>query len=291
MTANEKDTKIAELEESLLRAKRVLSVSRQGRSRSESNLKSSTDLISSLKEQIGKMETQITDLKQEKLKANTKVRRMSSKLGMLQSAGRNNSKPDTEAMKDAEDKQKRIDVQNKTIAGLASQNSKLRSELAKAKKDAEKDKEKQSCTECSNRDSQIAQLKQANASEKKVALSSQSKLERCKKKAAALEKQIADLRAEQEKRDADANCASATDTVQQELADLREKNESLILAMKRMESDKTYDAVKMLRAENFQLRKENDRLLKVDHLKLFEEIENLKYKYNEAVGKLNSRTW
>ena len=50
-------------------------------------------------------------------------------------------------------------------------------------------------------------------------------------------------------------------------------------------------AVKMLRAENFQLRKENDRLLKVDHLKLFEEIETLKYKYNEAVGKLNSRTW
>jgi hypothetical protein len=212
---------------------------------------------------------------------------------MLQSAGRNNSKPDTETMKDAEDKQKRIDVQNKTIAGLASQNSKLRSELAKAKKDAEKDKEKQSCTECSNRDSQIAQLKQAAANEKKIVLSSQSKLERCKKKAAALEKQIADLRVgvEQEKRDADANCASATDTVQQELADLREKNESLILAMKGMESDKTYDAVKMLRAENFQLRKENDRLLKVDHLKLFEEIENLKYKYNEAVGKLNSRTW
>ena len=291
MTANEKDAKIAELEESLLRAKRVLSVSRQGRSRSESNLKSSTDLISSLKEQIGKMETQITDLKQEKLKANTKVRRMSSKLGMLQSADSTNNKPDTEAMKDAEEKQKRIEVQNKTIAGLASQNSKLRSELAKLKNNAEKDKLKESCNECSNRDNRIAQLKQAVTNEKKVVLSSQSKLERCKKKAAALEKQIADLRAEQEKRDADANCASATDTIQQELANLREKNESLILAMKQVENDKTYDAVKMLRAENFQLRKENDRLLKVDHLKLFEEIETLKYKYNEAVGKLNSRTW
>jgi chromosome segregation ATPase len=90
----------------------------------------STDTITSLKEQIEKMETQIHRARDEKLKANNKVRRL---LPMLHTAARSTSDNNIneEAAKiSAEEKQQRIDVENNTIKGLASRHSKLRSELA-----------------------------------------------------------------------------------------------------------------------------------------------------------------
>ena len=286
--SKEKEVKIEELKESLVRSKRVLSVQRQGRSRSEHNLRTSTDTIASLTEQLEKVETQIHDLKQEKLKANHKVRRLSS---MLQSTSKatSDNKIDEAAVKSAEEKQKRIDVQNKTIASLASQNSKLRGELkmTRAKKDADKEGEEATCTQCVDLESKVKLLERSLSKEKNDLSSTQSKLARCKKRALSFEQQIADLRVEIEKRDAsaadDSNNGVANDSLQGEIAALREKNESLLLAMK----DNSFDTLKLLRAENFQLKKENERLLKVDHLTLFEEIESLKYRYNEAVMQLN----
>jgi hypothetical protein len=102
-----------------------------------------------------------------------------------------------------------------------------------------------------------------------------------------LEQQIADLRADNEKRDADTNYTSTNESLKQEISALNKKNESLLLVMKQIENDNNFDTLKLLRAENFQLKKENERLMKVDHLKLFEEIEGLKYRYNEAVMQLN----
>jgi chromosome segregation ATPase len=284
--SKDNEAKIEELKESLIRAKRVLSVQRQGRSRSEHNLKTSTDTIASLKEQIEKMETQIDRARDEKLKANNKVRRLSS---MLQTATTSTSdnKIDEEAVKSAEEQQKRIDVQNKTIAGLASQNSKLRSELARAKmaktkQDADKEEE---CTQCKNLESKVTLLEQSLSKEKKDLSTTQSKLERCKKKALSLEQQIADLHAEVGKRGAAEANDVANDSLQAEISALREKNESLLLAMK----DNNFDTLKLLRAENFQLKKENERLLKVDHdhLSLIERIEELTIRYNDAVMQLN----
>jgi len=282
--AKEKEAKIDELKESLIRAKRVLSVQRQGRSRSEHNLRTSTDTITSLKEQIEKMETQRDRARDEKLKANNKVRRLSS---MLQTAARSTSDNNIneEAAKiSAEEKQKRIDVQNNTIKGLASQNSKLRSELARvkmaAKKDADKEKE---CAQCKNFESKVTSLEQSLSREKKDLLTTQSKLERCKKNAHSLEQQIAHLMADLEKKCAAEAKDVANDYLQAEISALREKNESLLLAMK----DNNFDTLKLLRAENFQLRKENERLLKVDHLGLIERVEEMTYRYNVAVMQLN----
>ena len=71
----EKESKIKELEDSIVRTKRVLSVTRQGRARSEQNLKASNEEVTSLKELIEKKEAQINVLKNEKVEAqNAKVR-------------------------------------------------------------------------------------------------------------------------------------------------------------------------------------------------------------------------
>uniref|UniRef100_A0A7S2VHY6 Uncharacterized protein n=1 Tax=Skeletonema marinoi TaxID=267567 RepID=A0A7S2VHY6_9STRA len=282
--SKDNEANIEELTESLVRAKRVLSVQRQGRSRSEHNLKTSTETIASLHQQIEKLEAQAAAARDEKLKANKKVRRLSS---MLQST--NDNKLNEAAVKSAEESrtaeemQQRIDVQDKTIAGLASQNSKLRSELARAKmaiKDADKEGD---CTRCNDFESKMKQLDRSLSKEKKDLSTTRSKLERCKKKSLSLEQQISDLRVEIENRE--ATNGGADDSLQAEISSLREKNESLLLAMK----DNNFDALKQLRAENFQLKKENERLLRVDHLGLFEEIEEMKIRYNEAVRQLNQR--
>ncbi len=59
----------------------------------------------------------------------------------------------------------------------------------------------------------------------------------------------------------------------------------------RLKPDSNVDAqLVKVKAENDALRRENDRLSRIDHLDLFEEIEDLKYKYNEAVRQINNMT-
>ena len=284
--SKDKDTTIAELKESLMRAKRVLSVQRQGRFRSEHNLKTSSETIASLHQQIEKLETEAATAREEKLNATKQVRRLSS---MLRST--NDNKSDSVRVKSAEGKQsqekmqQRIDVQDKTIAGLASQNSKLRSQLAQAKKkmsikDAKKEED---CSRCNDLESKIKQLDQSLSKEKKDLSTTRSKLERCKKKALSFEQQISDLRVEMENKEAAAINEGATDSLQAEIIALREKNQSLLQAME----DNNFDNLHKLKAENLTLVKENERLLRVDHLALFEEIEEMKIRYNEAVRQLN----
>ncbi len=280
--SKDKEAKIDELKESLVRAKRVSCVQRQGRSRSEHNLKASTEAIASLHQQIEKLETQATAARDEKLKANKKIRRLSS---MLQSASDNKTDPaktEEEMARTEEEMQQRISVQNKTIAGLASQNSKLRSELRVARdKMAKKDENKEKdCTRCNDLVSKMEQLDSSLAKEKK---DFKLRMSKYKKKTQDLELQISDLQKELESREATAAGGGANDSLQAEISALREKNESLLLAMK----DNNFDNLKNLRAENFQLKKENERLLRVDHLSLFEEIEEMKIRYNEAVRQLN----
>ena len=45
-----------------------------------------------------------------------------------------------------------------------------------------------------------------------------------------------------------------------------------------------------VKTENEALKRENERLSHIDHLDLFEEIEDLKYKYNDAVSQINNLT-
>ena len=284
--SKDKEAKIDELKESLARAKRVLCVQRQGRSRSEHNLKASTETIASLREQIEKLETQAATARDEKLKANKKVRRLSS---MLQSASDNKINPvavkTEEETRTGEELQQRIGVQDKTITGLASQNSKLRSELRVARdKMAKNDNNKEGdCGRCNDFVSKIEKLDSSLSREKKDLSTTRSKLQRCKKKTLELEQQISDLRREIENREATTADGGGNDSLQAEISALREKNESLLLAMK----DNNFDNLKLLKAENFQLKKENERLLRVDHLSLFETIEEMKIRYNEAVRQLN----
>ncbi len=119
--------------------------------------------------------------------------------------------------------------------------------------------------------------------EKKDLKTTRSKLQRCKQKTLELEQQITELQRQIDSREAIAADGGANDSLQAEISALREKNESLLLAMK----DNNFDNLNHLRAENFQLKKENERLLRVDHLSLFEEIEEMKIRYNEAVRQLN----
>ena len=59
----------------------------------------------------------------------------------------------------------------------------------------------------------------------------------------------------------------------------------------RMKTDINAEAqLAKTKAENDVLKKENERLARIDHLDLFEEIEDLKYKYNEAVRQINNMT-
>ena len=59
----------------------------------------------------------------------------------------------------------------------------------------------------------------------------------------------------------------------------------------RMKTDINAEAqLAKTKAENDVLKKEIERLARIDHLDLFEEIEDLKYKYNEAVRQINNMT-
>ena len=276
-TSKEKQNKINELKESLMKTKGALTAQRQERSRSDHNLKTSTEKISDLKIQVSKLEIQAVEARDEKLKANKKIRRLSS---MLQSKNKLNI--DEEAVKSVGELQQRIAVQDKTISSMASQSSKLRSELARAKKAIKDHKKEEECIRCMDLEKKLKVVDQLLLKEKKELDQTHSKLEKFKKKASTLQQQVSKLQ-EEISNAADNQNVENDCCLQAEISSLREKNESLLLAMK----ENKFDTLNQLKAENFQLRKENDRLLKVDHLGLFEEIESLKYKYNEAVMQIN----
>ena len=105
------------------------------RARSEQNLKKANDEILSLKEQLDKTSVQITALKKdkidaqnEKLQATKRARLSATKLKDLTVQCNRKENPNT-----VEELEKRVNVLNKTVSGLASTNSKLRGELASIK--------------------------------------------------------------------------------------------------------------------------------------------------------------
>jgi chromosome segregation ATPase len=155
--------------------------------------------------------------------------------------------------------------------------------LAQAKKIIKDANKEEDCTKCSDLETKMKQLDKSLSKEKKDLSITRSKLERSKKKILSLEQQVSHLRGEIETREAAANDGGMNESLQAEICALREKNQSLLLAMK----ENNFDNLKQLKAENFSLKKENERLLRIDHLSLFEEIEDIKIRYNEAVRQLN----
>ena len=113
----------------------MLDLSLHRRARSEQNLKTANDEILSLKEQLEKTSEQITALKKdkidaqnEKLQATRRARLSATKLKDLTDQCNKRENPST-----VEELEKRVNVLNKTVSGLASTNSKLRGELASIK--------------------------------------------------------------------------------------------------------------------------------------------------------------
>jgi hypothetical protein len=139
----ESESKISALEADIARSKRILSVARQGRARSESNLKEESQKSVSAQMKIAKLSAEVNDLKaklitatEDKVAASKKARAAVTRLKSIQ------AKFDPEAHEKAVGElEKRVAVLNQTVSGLASQNSKLRSELIKQKRENESGQE------------------------------------------------------------------------------------------------------------------------------------------------------
>ncbi|KAL9184583.1 hypothetical protein ACHAXT_012553 [Thalassiosira profunda] len=293
-----KDSKIKELKENLTRANRVLSVQRQGRARSEGNLKASNEEVARLKEELKKAEEQVNALKREKvdaqnakLVANRRARMSATKLKDLTEECHK-----TNNAKTLDDLKQRVAVLDKTVAGLASTNSKLRGELAtlRAKsKEIEEDTtpprhlarpashrgslSRPMSARSKSLETQVKALQQSLAKEKKHASDGTSMLERYQKRIQALEKAL-------------QQTGSAGQGTDDEVELLRRQLKSISSENKTLKSRGNEVEMKKLQAENDNLRKENERLSKIDHLNFFEEIEDLKYKYNDAVRQINQLT-
>ena len=137
------DAKIKYLVATDTRTKTILSVTRQGKARIELNLKAATEEVASLKESLEKLGAQMNTLKAEKIEAQNEKLKLSKKARVSATklkdlADECNRKENSKVV---EELTKRVEVLNKTVSGLATQNSSLRCELAacKAKKKAEEE--------------------------------------------------------------------------------------------------------------------------------------------------------
>lgn len=200
--SRDNETKIEALEADLLRSKRVLSVARQGRTRSDSTLQAEKTKLASSQEEIDRMKVELNDLKakmvaatEDKLAANKRARAAVSKLKLLQ-------KVDPESQEKVKNElEQRVNVLNQTVSGLATQNSKLRCELTRTKK--EKDELRQNmrpttaseeqlgsrirCKQCKSLEARIVTLEQSLNSEKKQGSENRHMLEIYQKRNFTLE--------------------------------------------------------------------------------------------------------
>ena len=318
----EKDARIKDLLAMEVRSKSFLNVARQGRARSEDVVKACNEEISSLKKALEDMTAQMNNLKaekiaatNEKLKLSQKVRESTLKLKGI--TGNENSKV-------VDELSKRVDVLNKTVSGLASQNSSLRIELAEAKQKMKVESESTATatTAATTRNSisrersqaleeKVRLLEKSLAEEKRRYLSTtdnSSMLERYQKRIVELEKVLEQQQSMTGRNNSSDNSNDDSQRVllAEQVLSLKSENKSLQQKLEEMNSrikempisksdDKSNHSVEVqlmtrLKAENEVLKKENERLSRIDHLDLFEEIEDLKTKYNDAICQINNLT-
>eukprot|EP00970_Alexandrium_tamarense_P006036 scaffold1012_cov189-Alexandrium_tamarense.AAC.21 len=272
------DAKITELEAAIQRANRMLSVARQGRARSEHNLKVEKENLASAQEDIAKLQSEMNDLKakaaeatNEKLRASKKARIASSKLKEL--GGQINPENHEKVVSDLE---KRVNVLNQTVTSLAKQNSKLRGELAKMKLDKENDsnslnrrsslvsRERPVSRAQCKLEEQISLLEQSLSLERKNAVDTRSMLEMYQQRSHKLEQELERNKGEESKYSPEANASavSKTEVLQGQISTLTKENRSLRNEIKALKTDGTSEGVKLIQAEKFALQKENERLKK-----------------------------
>ena len=309
------ENKIKDLNDTIARTKRVLSVTKQGRSRSEQNLKAANEETEALKLQLSKVDEQMnalrkdkTDAQNEKLQATRRARLSLTKLKDLTDSTKGNAKTHDEL-------EKRVMVLNKTVQGLASTNSKLRGELAAykmTKKSVTEDevvevphqmirpsfsRERPNTTNsrANALESQVQRLQRSLAQEKKHVTDSSAMLDRYQKRINSLEKALRNSPTTVESESIQQPNDNQKDkALQEQLSSLTDENENLKQRIKDLASTSSDTNIgtqlRKLKEENATLKKENERLSQIDHLDFFEEIEDLKYKYNEAVRQINQMT-
>ena len=248
------------------------------RARSEQNLKNANDEILSLKEQLEKTSVQITALKKdkidaqnEKLQATKRARLSATKLKDLTDQCNRKENPNT-----VEELEKRVNVLNKTVSGLASTNSKLRGELASIKL-----KNKDDDTAADARDSysrerpststslraktletKVQSLQNSLKIEKKHAAESSTMLDRYQKRITNLERALRSSPTPMNSGE-ETERAGATDSshLQDKILSLEKANKDLQQRLKDINSSD--GNVGALKAENDSLKKENERLSKI----------------------------
>ena len=310
------ENKIKELNDTVARTKRVLSVTKQGRARSEQNLKTANEEAEALKLQLSKVDEQMnalrkdkTDAQNEKLQATRRARMSLTKLKDLTDSTKGNAKT-------TEELEKRVMVLNKTVQGLASTNSKLRGELAAQKmKNRVEDNEvvqvpqqqmmirpsfsrerpDTTNSRANALESQVQRLQRSLAQEKKLASDSSVMLERYQKRINSLEKALRDSPTTVESQGTQQPTDTQKDKeLKEQVSTLADENENLKQRIEDLASTSADTNIgtqlRKLKEENATLKKENERLSQIDHLDFFEEIEDLKYKYNEAVRQINQLT-
>ncbi len=277
------DAKIKYLVATETRTKTILSVTRQGKARIEVNLKAATEEVASLKESLEKMGAQTNTLKaekieaqNEKLKLSKKVRVSATKLKDL--AAECNRKENSKVV---EDLTKRVEVLNKTVSGLATQNSSLRCELAacKSKKKAEDEsaaahlppsrgsvsrgrptsssRAKSLEEQVKSLEEQVKTLDKSHAEEKSMYASNMSSMEeRHRKQIHELEKAVQSAKTTPARKSSESD-----DSSREQVVSLTNENHALKQRIKAASDAEAQ--LRHLKTENDALRKENERLSQV----------------------------
>merc|ERR1719310_2540198 len=137
-----KQAKIMDLEDSLVRSKRVTSVARQAKVRSEANVKQALEEARAAKEEAEKMATHVNLLKSEKVQAvNAKLRLVQQVRRLSKAKEEDKSEKSINCGESREGLEKRVESLSNTVSSLASQNSNLRGALASAKSRLKKSQE------------------------------------------------------------------------------------------------------------------------------------------------------
>lgn len=321
----EKDSRIKDLLAMDVRSKSILNVARQGRARSEDVVKSRNEEIASLKKALEDMTAQMNTLKAEKIAATNEKLKMSQKV--RESTLKLKGFTENENSKTVDELTTRIDVLNRTVSGLAAQNSSLRIELAAAKQKMKVESETTATTTTAATTRSSISRERSQALEEKVKSLEKSFVEEKRRYSATTDnssfleryqERIVELETvlEQQQQSTtgrnnssdSSNDDSQRVLLAEQVLSLKSENKSLQQKIEEMNSrikevtmhtskadDKSNHSIEAqlltkLKAENDVLRKENERLSRIDHLDLFEEIEDLKSKYNDAICQINNLT-
>jgi chromosome segregation ATPase len=297
----QKEAKIKDLLVSEIRTKSFLSVARQGRARSEEIVKASNEEVASLKKSLEDMGAQMNVLKIDKIEAQNEKLKMSRKA--RDSASKLKDLTENENSKTVEELTNRVDVLNKTVSGLAAHNSSLRIALAESKQKKKVDADVEPTTTTTTR-GRIPRERRQRSLEDQVKLLAEEKRKKSIENSPVLEKYEKRIIELENALQLSAGRNSASDDshhnlLREQLKSLTSENKSLkqrIDEMNRTKDERVKTDINAeaqlgkAKAENDVLKRENERLARIDHLDLFEEIEDLKYKYNEAVRQINNMT-